>query len=453
MSSIRNPNKFLHVFQIGLGILAACGAEALLRGLSEDVVKWSRRFGVALLCATGLMLIWTVSLASSRDALVTRFVSTGWSQYAPTMTGNMIRAALHATVMTMITGLAILLLVVWRSAYAWKRNIVMGGLALAMVGDVLLLSQDYIKTVSLPEVAGDNAVTSFLKVNLNQQRAYMLSQDGFYNNWLMVLFPYHQIETFNVSQMPRMPEDYAKWLKIVGRDPIRLWQLSAIGYVLAPDGAWQQIRKDPKFAPHFEEVKGFNVFGTAEGLGVTEVAMNQAAQHRILRFKSGLPRFKLFHDWMIVADEEAGDKLVARSFDPHAAVLVAKDVTVELPSVGSATNGLPESLNSILSPTDARVSATVTRPAVLMFVNKHTPDWRVSVDGKPAPLLRCNSLCLGVYLEPGQHEIRFYLRNHWWPFGTQMSGLFVCLAALVWLCIPGRKRMQMDERGIERKVR
>jgi hypothetical protein len=298
--------------------------------------------------------------------------------------------------------------------------------------------------VSFREVAGGNAVTTFLKANLNQQRAYMLSQDGFYNNWLTVLFPYHQIETFNVSQMPRMPEDYSRWLKTVGKDPLRLWQLSAIGYVLAPDQIWQQIKKDPRFASHFEEVKGFNVFASGAGMGVAEVPGDRPAQHRILRFKDGLPRFKLFHDWEVVSDETVGDQLLNRNFDPQAKVFIAPDTADALPKAFPVSNAAPETVSAQLSAADARVTAVAANSAILMFVNKYGPDWKVTVDGRPAPLLRCNSLCLGVYLEPGRHEVVFYLPTQSGLFRVQMAGLLVCCVAIVWLCIPRRKGREPD---------
>ena len=235
-----------------------------------------------------------------------------------------------------------------------------------------------------------------------------------------------------------MPEDYDRWLKTVGRDPVRLWQLSAIGYVLAPDKAWQQIKKDPRFSRHFEAVKGFNLYASGSGVGVTGVSGESPAQHRILRFKDGLPRFQLYSDWEAVPDETVGARLLDRNFDPHAKVLVSPDTALALPKSLPMSNGVPEVISSQLSPTDARATVKAAHPAVLLFVNKHSSDWLVTVDGNPAPLLRCNSLCLGVYLEPGRHDVRFHLRKRWGLFGFQMAGMLICLLAMVALWWPRR---------------
>ena len=437
MASIRNPNKFLHVFQIGLGILTAFGADQLLRGLPSASLKGAKGFAYATLGLAGVLLLWAAHVSQSRDELINGFVSQGWSSYAPVMAGRMSQGALHAAIMASVIGVGVLLLVLWHSrARAWRGGVVLV-LALVMVGDVLLLSKDYIKVVKMQDLVGDNAVTNYLKSNLNQQRVYMLSQEGFYNNWLTVLFPYHGIETFNVAQMPRMPEDYDRWLKTVGKDPVRLWQLSAVGYMLAPDKVWRQIQKDPHFSPHFEPVKGFNIVPSGEGIGVAEVPGDAPAQNRILRFKDGLPRVQLFHDWAKVSDEAVGQQLLDRSFNPHAKVLLAPDSAISPPPASPATGG--ESASAVLSATAVKVNTVVASPAVLLFVNKYADEWGVTVDGKPAPLLRCNSLCLGVYLEPGTHDVRFALRNQWGLFGTQAAGMLVCVAAAGSLLLRRRK--------------
>ena len=50
-------------------------------------------------------------------------------------------------------------------------------------------------------------------------------------------------------------------------------------------------------------------------------------------------------------------------------------------------------------------------------------NWRVTVDGKPAELLRCNFIMRGVYLPaPGRHTVEF-------SFSLPHQPLYVTLAA------------------------
>jgi uncharacterized membrane protein YfhO len=69
------------------------------------------------------------------------------------------------------------------------------------------------------------------------------------------------------------------------------------------------------------------------------------------------------------------------------------------------------------------MKADVQVPAVLLFNDKHDPNWKVWVDGQPAPLLKANYLMRGLHLPPGEHEIV-------WRFQPPTEGLYVSVAAI-----------------------
>jgi hypothetical protein len=70
------------------------------------------------------------------------------------------------------------------------------------------------------------------------------------------------------------------------------------------------------------------------------------------------------------------------------------------------------------------LSAQTTAPSVLLLNDKFDPNWRVTVDGQPAELLRCNFIMRGVYLPAaGQHTIVF-------QFNLPFQPLYVTLAAM-----------------------
>jgi hypothetical protein len=51
--------------------------------------------------------------------------------------------------------------------------------------------------------------------------------------------------------------------------------------------------------------------------------------------------------------------------------------------------------------------ASVKTPGVLLFNDRIAHAWTVWVDGKRAPLLRCNFIMRGVFLPPGDHAVEF----------------------------------------------
>ena len=48
------------------------------------------------------------------------------------------------------------------------------------------------------------------------------------------------------------------------------------------------------------------------------------------------------------------------------------------------------------SPKQIVFATNATAPSVLLLNDKYDPNWRVTVDGKPAELLRCNYIMRGV---------------------------------------------------------
>jgi uncharacterized membrane protein YfhO len=69
------------------------------------------------------------------------------------------------------------------------------------------------------------------------------------------------------------------------------------------------------------------------------------------------------------------------------------------------------------------LTAQAAAPSVLLLNDRYDANWRVTVDGEPAPLLRCNYLMRGVYLPAGTHTVDFY-------FSLPSKPLYVTLTAI-----------------------
>jgi uncharacterized membrane protein YfhO len=88
------------------------------------------------------------------------------------------------------------------------------------------------------------------------------------------------------------------------------------------------------------------------------------------------------------------------------------------------------------TPKDIVFAAQADRPTVLLLNDKYDSNWRVSVDGRPAELLRCNFIMRGVYLAPGAHtvEFKFVLPNG--PLYVSLTafaiGIILCGCLIVW---------------------
>ncbi len=280
----------------------------------------------------------------------------------------------------------------------------------------------------------ENDVIRVLKSDMTERRVALMSQEGFYNLWLTYLFPYHKIKTMNVTQMPRMPADYKKFFEAVGNNPLRFWQLSAVGFVLAPAQAWTQIQNDPAMKDAFDLVYAYNVRPADYYVEVVPATAEQPGQHVIMRLKKPAPRFALIGKWETAEDAEALRRLGSTNYPLFEKVMLAPETAANLPeSSGSNDGGQVQVLDC--KPGKIRLRTSSTFPAVLRVSEKYDRDWRVSIDGGKGRVLRADFIFQGVFLESGMHEVFLEYAPSIVMFWVQAAGFLVFgAAAVVLLC-------------------
>jgi uncharacterized membrane protein YfhO len=121
--------------------------------------------------------------------------------------------------------------------------------------------------------------------------------------------------------------------------------------------------------------------------------------------------------------------LADKNFDAWKTVLVSAPLPTT--PLSSATNQNPASVEfKSYAPKDIVFSTHADTPTILLLNDKFDPNWRVLVDGKSAPLLRCNFIMRGVYLTPGAHTVEF-------KFSLPLGPLYVSLTAIGILILLG----------------
>lgn len=465
--SVRNPNKFLQVFQLALAILAGYGFDLIrtLRGAhtAEDVVEkspgksrhdrkhkarheaakqpdlpapipaWVKRFAVALFVIGVILAIWALVLMGGEQSRIARLATQGWGQYSSVIARNMITGLWHAVVMVFITGGAIWWLSSGKVANRMAREAVKTGLVLLVAFDAVYLARHYVKAI--PASALDaNEVVRIAKEDSPEKRIAMYRQDGFYNYWLTCLFPYHDIRTVNIAQAPRMSLDYKRFLGTVGRNRVRLWQLGAVAHVLMPADVWSKIEQEPALADAFKPVFSYDVFPAAVGVNVLP-AVKGSGQHVVLRFLPPAPRFCLVSGWRKAQDEETLQKLASPDFKLFNRLLIAPETKTELPEPsGEGMVGTVELLDYY--PGYMKLRSNSEQPAMLRVSERYDDYWQATVDGNSTQVYRADYLFPAVYVPAGIHEIVLKHTMDWLPWAMQFGGIFLCglafLAILPW---------------------
>ncbi len=431
VSSIRNPNKFLQIFQIAVAILAALGFDAALSHSAGATYKTDsraiRRFVIACFSLAGILGFFTLTSVASWGSQAARFSE--WGAAADVIVGTRCWALGQGAFMVLAAAIALKWMLRPAKTGESTRSPMIAWIAVALLAvDAFLLSGHYV--MAMPKgLIDENDVVKFLKYNLHSQRTAMVSQGGFYNAWLTYLFPYYGLRSVNVTQMPRMPEDYQAFLSTAQRQPLRFWQRLAVGYVLGPAQIWGQIQNDPSMKDALELVYAFNMSQDPSGATIFSPATQvQPGQHVVLHVKAAAPRYALIGSWASMPDSQALDRISSSDTNLFAQALLSDQTG--LPGVPSGEPG-PAGEVAVKEYRSGRVmlQASADRPAILRVSEKYDPNWKATVDGKPVPLYRCDYLFQGVYVEPGLHEVVLAYTDSTLPFWVELGGLVLCVLA------------------------
>jgi hypothetical protein len=236
--------------------------------------------------------------------------------------------------------------------------------------------------------------------------------------------------------MPRVPEDWKAYLEALSPNDspesvqriARKWQLTNTRYLLGPAGYLEVMNQqlDPA-QKRFRVLQRFDVLpkpGIAHPTQLEEltVVTDDKGPYALFEFTGALPRAKLYGNWQVnTNDQDVLKTLADPNFDPAKTALVdtpQKDLTAAATNDNSGTVEYQS-----YAPKRIVLSTQAAVPTVLLLNDKYDPNWSVTVDGKPAALLRCNFIMRGVQVPAGTHTVEF-------QFSLSHKLLYVSLAAM-----------------------
>jgi hypothetical protein len=469
-STIRNPGKFMHVFQWAWLIIFAHGVYGLsrrylevpavaTRNLVSQLQSWwarvssfDRKWAMGSALVFGASLVAWLIYASARSHLINYLEAV---QFDETMAGAVATFSLEqAGWFILLLALSIGLFTVILSGYFSGGRARIGAvlLGLLLVLDLARVDTRWVVTYNWKEKyleAANNPVIEFLRQKPYQQRVAMIPEwlapavrasqplmgaeqaiDQVYRiEWLQHLFQYNNIQSLDLVQMPRMPADIAAFegaLQFDGKPEnvqrvSRRWQLTNTRYLLGAAGLLNAVKL---LDPEQQRVKTVMTFECYQNRrdGPILTRTNANGPFALFEFSGALPRAKLYSNWQVSTNDATTLKeLAAKEFDPAKLVLVAEKIPP--PSAG-ATNAVDGAVEFVsYAPKHIVLKAQAAMPAVLLLNDKYDSNWQVLVDGHPAPLLRCNFIMRGVSLTAGSHKVEFHFR-------PPHQGLYVSLAGI-----------------------
>jgi hypothetical protein len=483
-SSIRNPNKFIHFFQLAWGVLAAYGLDAALRMERRAARRWA--IGSAI--AAGVFLLFAAALWADLNSGAARLAAVGWGEAGRAIQWNKAFSVTYAGG-ALLLGAGILWLLpfglfhgVEKSFHSVEKvfhsvdnffhaveksakkfpcrgssgflpeNAPSAGWAVAaavaawlpaaaaVFDAAVVLAPRYVQTMP-PGYVAENELVRYLKADLGHNRTAMVPQDGYFNQWLTYLFPYQGIATINVTQLPRPPADYTAFWGAV-QDPVRSWQLAAVSHVLTHAPVAAQLLANPAWASQLEVAWAYRPLDDGQGGVATrrETDPRQAPEW-VLKLKPTPPRVAAIADWREVPDDEALRTLASPAFAPFSAALLAPGSGVPPPNPAQAA-AEPASVEiAQIIPGRYEFAVEAPGPVVVRVAEKFDPGWKATVNGKAQDVLRVDYMFQGIALPAaGRYQIVLRYAPSSLPLLMQAAGLLAGLAAAVALAAAGIAR-------------
>lgn len=486
-STIRNPCKFCLFFCWALTILCAYGIHALsLRNASDKTAttagplehfnQWRARASaferkwvwasVALLAAS--VAGWLIFTAEQKSFLA-YLEMVGFPDSDPTHknSGGSIAAFALSQVAWFIPllALALALLLLFISGYFSGSRAKLGAWALGifMMFDLVRADLPYVIHWNYKEkyeVGSLNPVVQKLAEKPYEHRVAGLRSESLFENvyrieWMQHHFPYYNVQCLDIIQMPRLPEDLKMYLEALSPRGAadssylvaRRWVLSNTRYLLGPANYLESINQqlDP-VQRRFSIVQRFDIVPKPgviqpERLEELTAISRDDGPYALFDFGGALPRAKLYANWQVnTNDQENLKRIGAADFDPAQTVLISTPKSnLPMLSTNVADAGTVEFKS--YAPKKIVFAADAKTPSVLLLNDKFDPNWHVTVDGKPADLLRCNFIMRGVQLPPGQHAVEFHYQVPMGPLKITLAATIIAaLLAVLLVFLPKKSQ-------------
>lgn len=462
--NIRNPAKFLEIFSLALIVLFAHGIDVLdrrsgatlpssgsggFRNWWAKAATFDRRWIAGCIITFAACVVGRIIYASHRADLE-RYLQT--MQFPEGLAHDIASFSIgQVGWFLMFLAVGVVLFIAALSGRFAGQGAKWGGilLGLFLVIDLgranlpWIIFVDYANKNEVAAGAPDkssNPVIEYLRQQPYEHRVSIAPYnasglgDLYRVAWMQHQFQYFNIQCLDSVQMPRAAEDFVAFESAFSWNGspeevyhiARHWQLTNTRYLLGPAGALNDLNK--QFDPvqrRFGIAARFNIAykpGIARPRGqfdeVTAV-IDANGPFAIFDYGAALPRAKLYSRWQVSTNDQATlGTLASQQFDPEQSVLV----DTPIPASTASTNAGNVSFVSY-APKNIKFKAEAAGPSVLLLNDRFDPNWKVFVDGKREPLLRCNFIMRGVQVPSGQHQVEF-------RFEPPVRALYVSVAAV-----------------------
>jgi hypothetical protein len=480
-STIRNPAKFTHLLSFALVVMFAYGVDGLWRTYVEPAEgrggkawggfgnwwkkasKFEKRWVQGCLLLFGIAGVGWAIYGFCGEPLARYLQSVQFNETVAREIASFSVQQPGWFVLFFVLAIGFMILLL-SGAFRGNTGWAMAVLGLVIAVDLGRGNQPWIIWWNYEQKYSTNPVIDFLRDKPYQHRVAMLTFDvpqelqilqSLYKiEWSQHALPYYNIQSLDIVQLPREPEDMVAFEKAFdaperderARLATRKWELTNTRFMLGVAGSEDSVngQLDPvkrrfRIAQRFRLMAKPGV-NRVENLDQISAEFETNAPFAIYEFTGALPRAKLYRSWQsAINDAAALSQITSPAFEPKQSVIVTGgNLAVSRAGGTNESGGSVECVR--YSSKDVALKSDASFETVLLLNDRYDPNWKVFVDGKSENLLRCNYMMRGVHLGPGQHNVEFRFEP---PYGTlkvSVAGVGLGVVLLGALIATGRRR-------------
>ena len=322
------------------------------------------------------------------------------------------------TIRVLVIALLLIALCRWERS-SWRN----AALVLLVLGDLWSVERHYIKWS--PPAAQTFAADQVVNRLRSDSTHFRVLPVGIYYDTYLMIHGLRSVLGYHGNELQRYDE-------LLGGNNVwhnlgmpNLWRLLAVKYVVAPDS--------------FQ----------APGLSFLEgpLAAHGGRPAYLYRVDRAAPFAYLVREAVRVPEDQQVPTLMDPRLDPRRLLLVP----VDAPAGVSTISAVPDSLPGRVSVEEPRAGAfrfgletPPASPAYLYVAENYFQDWRATVDGRPAAVLRAQHSLMAVPLPAGARMVTLEFASPWSRLGKGCSAA----AALVLLALAGSARVGTRRRAL-----
>ena len=339
-STIRMPYKWLHPFSLSLVILFGYGLQGMFqrfvvrsetssKGITEQLAAWwakapafDKKWTLATLAFFGASVAGWLIYGSSRNELERHLQEVLFpAELAKSIAAFSLRDfCFYLFFLAAAIGVVTLMISGWfGGARAKWAGIALGALLVVDLGRANLpwiVHYDYQKKYALNPVVDllrekpyEHRVTHSVPFALpSQMPPEMVDYISrfrtfiYYQDWLQNLFPFYNVQSIDIIQMPRAPEDVVAFQRALAGSPRRLWELTNTRYLVDWAGFVEPLNNvlDP-VARRFR-VQTYFALHQDDAQSPITIRTNTTGPLALIEFTGALPRAKLYSSWRVEPD-------------------------------------------------------------------------------------------------------------------------------------------------------